>query len=37
MNIDNDIYRLIHFVIMAIGSGARKLGISGKEMYDRLG
>lgn len=33
---DNDAYRRIHFAIMAIESGARKLGISGKEMYDRL-
>lgn len=33
---DNDIYRRIHFAVMAIESGARKLGISGKEMYARL-
>lgn len=33
---DNDIYRRIHFAVMAIESGARKLGISGKEMHDRL-
>ena len=33
---DNDTYRRIHFAIMAIESGARKLGISGKEMHDRL-
>lgn len=33
---DNDNYRRIHFTVMAIESGARKLGISGKEMYDRL-
>ena len=36
MNTDNDIYRRIHFAVMAIESGARKLGISGKEMHDRL-
>lgn len=29
-------YRHIHFAVMAIESGARRLGISGKEMYDRL-
>ena len=29
-------YRHIHFAVMAIESGARKLGISGKEMHDRL-
>lgn len=33
---DNDIYRRIHFAVMAIESGARNLGISGKEMYQRL-
>ena len=32
----NDLYRRIHFAVMAIESGARKLGISGKEMHDRL-
>ncbi len=32
----NDTYRHIHFAIMAIESGAKKLGISGKEMHDRL-
>ena len=36
MNTDNDIYRRIHFAVMAIESGARKLRISGKEMHDRL-
>ncbi len=36
MDINNDIYRKIHFAIMAIVSGARKLGISGKEMHERL-
>lgn len=33
---DNETYRHIHFAVMAIESGARKLGISGKEMHDRL-
>lgn len=33
---DNDTYRRIHFAVMAIESGARKLGISNKEMHDRL-
>ncbi|WP_302121115.1 DUF3791 domain-containing protein [Bacteroides caecimuris] len=33
---DNDIYRRIHSAVMAIESGARKLGISSKEMHDRL-
>ena len=33
---DNDTYRRVHFAVMAIESGARKLGISGKEMHDRL-
>ena len=33
---DNEIYRRIHFAVMAIESGAKKLGISGKEMHDRL-
>ena len=36
MDINNDMYRRIHFAVMAIESGARKLGISGKEMHDRL-
>ena len=36
MDTDNNIYRRIHFAVMAIESGARKLGVSGKEMYDRL-
>lgn len=36
MNTDNEAYRRIHFAVMAIESGARKLGISGKEMYNRL-
>ena len=29
-------YRRIHFAVMAIESGARKLGISGQVMHDRL-
>ena len=33
---DSDIYRRVHFAVMAIENGARKLGISGKEMHDRL-
>ncbi len=32
----NDTYKHIHFAVMAIESGARKLGVSGKEMHDRL-
>ena len=36
MSTSNDIYRRIHFAVMAIESGARTLGISGKEMHDRL-
>ncbi len=33
---DSEEYRRIHFAVMAIESGTRKLGISGKEMHDRL-
>lgn len=33
---DDETYRHIHFAVMAIESGARKLCISGKEMHDRL-
>lgn len=36
MNTKDDTYRRIHFAVMAIESGARKLGISGKEMHHRL-
>ena len=36
MDTNNEIYRRIHFAVMAIESGARKLGISGNEMHDRL-
>lgn len=34
--IDNDTYNRIHFAVMAIESDARKMGISGKEMQQRL-
>lgn len=36
MNANDDMYRRIHFAVMAIESGARKFGITGKEMHDRL-
>ncbi|MBD5179633.1 MAG: DUF3791 domain-containing protein [Bacteroides sp.] len=36
MDTNKDIYLRIHFAVMAIESGVRKLGISGKEMHDRL-
>ncbi len=36
MTQDTPEYRHVHFAVMAIESGARKLGISGKEMHDRL-
>ena len=29
-------YKHIHFAVMAIESGARKLGVSGQVMHDRL-
>lgn len=32
----SEMYRKIHFAVMAIESGARKLGISGTEMHERL-
>ena len=32
----NDMFNRIHFAVMAIESGARKLHISGQEMHDRL-
>lgn len=32
---DNDTYRHIHFAVMAIESGARKLGISVKEVQNK--
>ena len=34
--IDNPTYRKIHFAVMAIESGARKLNVSGREMEERL-
>lgn len=34
--IDSDKYRQIHFAVMAIESGARKMNISGQEMERRL-
>ena len=34
--IDTPDYRKIHFAVMAIESGARKLNISGREMEQRL-
>lgn len=36
MSTQDDAYCHIHFAVMAIESGAKKLGISGKEMFDRL-
>ena len=33
---DNETYRRIHFAVMAIENGAKNLGISGKDMHDRL-
>ena len=35
-SIDNEAYRRVHFAVMAIESGARKLGITGKDMFNRL-
>lgn len=32
----NETYRKIHFAVMAIESGAKKLNISGREMEQRL-
>lgn len=32
----DETYRKIHFAVMAIESGARKLNISGREMEERL-
>lgn len=34
--ISNETYRKIHFAVMAIESGAKKLNISGEEMQQRL-
>lgn len=36
MDTNNDIYRRIHFAVMAIESAARKLCISLPEMHNRL-
>ena len=38
MNVVNksDVHKRIHFAVMAIESGARKLGVSGQVMHDRL-
>ena len=33
---NKEMQRRIHFAVMAIESGARKLGISGQVMHDRL-
>lgn len=35
-SIDNEAYRRVHFAVMAIESGAKKLGITGKDMFNRL-
>ena len=32
---DDETYKRIHFAVMAIESGARRLGISGKEMQKK--
>lgn len=34
--IDSDAYRQIHFAVMAIESGAKKMNITGQEMERRL-
>lgn len=36
MNSTSDIYRKIHFAVMAIEACAKKQNISGEEMYHRL-
>lgn len=36
ISMNDETYRRIHFAVMAIESGARKLDISSKEMHDRL-
>ena len=33
---DDEMYRRIHFAVMAIESGARKMGVTGRDMHDRL-
>lgn len=35
-SIDNEAYRRVHFAVMAIESGAKKLDITGKDMFNRL-
>lgn len=35
-NHHNDIYRKVHFAVMAIEASAKKANVSGKEMHDRL-
>lgn len=35
-NRDEDIYRKVHFAVMAIEASAKKADVSGREMYDRL-
>ena len=32
----NDAFRKVHFAVMAIENGAKKMHISGTEMHDRL-
>lgn len=34
--LSNEIYRQVHFAVMAIEASAKKEKISGKEMHDRL-
>lgn len=36
MNMQMETYNKIHFVVMAIESGARKMNISGSDMHRRL-
>ena len=38
MTTDNhdDIYRKVHFAVMAIEASAKKANVSGREMHDRL-
>ena len=35
-SIDNEAYRRVHFAVMAIESGAKMLGITGQDMFNRL-
>ena len=35
-NYQTDIYKKIHFAVMAIEASAKKANITGKEMHDRL-